>query len=266
MLRAAILALSGLTLASCAGGPDPRNEYGRYLKPVANPGKLVATEIAFSRAWHDKGGASALTEFAKPDAAVFQAEITDTPGQAIVQNALPPTASWQTRRVILSCDGAMAAALGETVTDQNIPATYTNIWERQTDGSYRLAISMINPEDSWQDGTDFVTSKIAECSGASNAERDAAYADIMDPVILVAADLGVTLFQDGAKDGSFRYFVARNNGRNHALGFSYFDGKFWQNYTGQYHEESEAEVREELGLIPRLTVGTAQPPSEDSPE
>lgn len=266
MLRAAILGLSALSLAACASGPDPRDRYGRYLKPVANPGKVVATEIAFTRAWNDKGGASALTEFAKPDAAVFLTGAAQTPEQLIGQNGLTSRASWQTRRVILSCDGAMAAAQGETVTGQNAVATYTNIWQRQADGDYRLVLSMINPDESWQNGTDFVTSQIAECEATTAAERDASYAEIMAEITRDAAAAGATLLQGGAKDGSFRYFAGHENARNRAVLLSYFDGKLWRSFRDQYREESEAEVMEEMGPIPRVIIGTAQPASKNSPE
>ncbi|HSG34870.1 MAG TPA: hypothetical protein VLA37_10070, partial [Sphingomonadaceae bacterium] len=71
--RAAIVALfSGAALLAACSGPNvDRNRFTRNLKPVAQPGQVVATELGFAAMARDQGQWTAFAEYAADDAVMF---------------------------------------------------------------------------------------------------------------------------------------------------------------------------------------------------
>jgi hypothetical protein len=124
-----------LALAACAGGPR-----GAELRPIAEPGEVVAVELAFARAAQDKGQWSAFAEYAADDAVMF------TPRPVLAKAWLkgranpPQPVSWQPYEVWSSCDGTFAASKGVWQRPDGSFGYFVTIWQRQKNGAYKWVL------------------------------------------------------------------------------------------------------------------------------
>jgi hypothetical protein len=142
-----VLAISvlALTLSACAAGPrGPRFTPGtieRALKGApgeAQPSKVVATEVAMSQAEKEEGVWSARSRFTASGALWHVNEgAVDAVKQMASLRELDGTADWGTRTVVMSCDGALAVALGRFRSISGKYGTYVTTWVRQSDNSYK---------------------------------------------------------------------------------------------------------------------------------
>jgi hypothetical protein len=117
VIRRALALPLVLALAACAAGPGGGGRgFGRGggpgLRPIAEPGEIVAVELAFARAAQDEGQWTAFSEYAADQAVMF------TPQPVLAKpwlkgRANPPKAiSWQPYQVWSSCDGSFAVSKG----------------------------------------------------------------------------------------------------------------------------------------------------------
>lgn len=159
-----VVAILALALASCAGGPNPRDRYARLLTPTANPSKVVAAELAFARAAQEKGQWTAFREFATDDAVMFVPEPVNA-REWLKKQADPAEAvKWQPHEVWSSCDGSVAVTKGAWQRPNGTFGYFTTVWQRQKDGEYKwvldqgdvLAEPLIAPE--------FIQTGIADCA------------------------------------------------------------------------------------------------------
>lgn len=242
MLRSAILALSVLALTACTSGPNSRERYGRYLKPVANPSKVLAAELAFARDWQASGAAAALKVHAEADAVIYGTGIGRSITQYLGDEPDGEVASWQTRKVMVSCDGSLAATLGDVTNAQGQPNLFTNIWRRQRDGDFELAISLVEPSQTWSGTGEFVETDVAECYGSSAKDRVAAYQEISQEMHRDIAKGGITAQDLMSDDTSLAIMAAHASPRDRGVMIARFADTDWLVQFGQRLEEREEET------------------------
>jgi hypothetical protein len=149
----AAIALAAL-LASCASGPPrtPRKVIERALATApgaAQPGRIVATEVAFARAAREDGQWTAFREYIAPGGLLhgrngpFEADpwlaSQANPAQAIV---------WAPRSVWMSCDGSLAVSTGRSRDPEGLVGSFVTVWQRQPSGEdYRWIYDSGMPDD-----------------------------------------------------------------------------------------------------------------------
>lgn len=160
--RLAFAAIAALSLSACAGGPQER--YGRFIQPVANPGKVVATELAFARAAQDDGQWTAFADYAADDATMFVPEPVNAP-QWLKGRADPASAvAWQPHQIWSSCDGSLAVSQGAAQWPDGRNGEFLTVWRRQRDGSYLWEADIGQDLDALLTAPDFVSTKVANCA------------------------------------------------------------------------------------------------------
>lgn len=180
------IALSfSLSLAACAGGGRPA---GPPLKPVANPGAVVAAEVAFNQMAQEKGEWTAFRATAAPEAEMFVPQRVRALDFLKGKADPPQSVKWQPHLVWSSCDGSLAVTHGAW---QRTSSTgyFTTVWARGADGQYkwildhgdRLPVPLFAPE--------MIRSKVGDCTG-------------QPPVPLTAPAVGTDFKQSVSRDQS----------------------------------------------------------------
>ena len=153
-----------LLLAGCASGPKgPRGNFGGLLRPIAQPGDVVAVELAFARAAQDKGQWSAFAEFAGDDAVMFVPQPVRAK-EWLKGRANPPQAiTWQPYQVWSSCDGSLAVTKGASLRPDGTAGYFTTIWQRQEDGAYKWVLDQGDTLEAPLAEPDMVQTDVANC-------------------------------------------------------------------------------------------------------
>ena len=163
MLRAALLGLTLVSLTACAS-TGPRTPYGRFMEARANPGKVVATELAFARAAQEDGQWTAFADYAADGALLFgrNGVIEAKPWLKAQEN---PTAAvqWEPHRVWSSCDGSLAVTQGGFVDPEGTVGTFNTVWQRQSDGEYRWVFDFGYPQADAPVKPEMIQSDTASC-------------------------------------------------------------------------------------------------------
>lgn len=165
ILRSAIIALSALALTACAAGPNYRDRYGRFFKPVAEPSKVVATELAFARAAQEDGQWTAFREYAADGALIFgrNGAIEAKPW---LRNQEDPAqaVAWQPHRLWSSCDGSVAVTQGAFQDPDGQVGIFNTVWQRQRDGDYKYIFDFGFPQDAAPDAPELIQTEVASCA------------------------------------------------------------------------------------------------------
>ena len=208
ILAAAVLAL----LASPALSRD-RNDRRDGLG-YANPGAVIATEVAFAKAAQEKGQWTAFLAAATKDAVMF------VPLPAYAQDYLqgkpnPAQAvKWQPHQVWSSCDGTLAVTRGAWQ-DGAKSGYFTTVWQRQKDGRYKWVLDQGDELPMPLDEPEMIVSKVADCPQGYRPERAAKPRDFkgkllpLDPAHLAGRSLDGTLGWDVTvtPEGARRFVV-----------------------------------------------------------
>lgn len=158
MLRTALTALVCVsTLAACASpAKQARSRAANMAErtldrleqaaPIADPGLVVAADIAFARAARDTDLLSAMRAFATADAVRHSGKgAIDLETSLIGHPPIPVAERWAPNSVWSSCNGRSAISFGKFLTPDGITGTYAALWQRQPDRAmpykwaYRLA-------------------------------------------------------------------------------------------------------------------------------
>lgn len=163
----AILApvLAGMMLAGCAGGGPGGSGAGRGPAPalVAQPGEVVAVELAFARAAREKGQWTAFAEYATRDALMFVPQPVNAQ-QWLKGRANPAEASrWQVHQVWSSCDGSLAASSGAFQQADGAHGRFVTLWQRQDKGGYKWVADMGERLEVPLEEPDMVQAQVADC-------------------------------------------------------------------------------------------------------
>ncbi|WP_299308518.1 hypothetical protein [uncultured Croceicoccus sp.] len=139
--------LAAAALSACAGpgggAASTRADDAAFmaLPPIAEPGAVAATEIAFARAAREQGQWTAFRDYAADDAILF------VPGRVGAREWLrdrpnpPRAADWRPRELWTSCDGSIAVTEGGWQRWDGTQGWFTTVWKRQRDGSYRYVMN-----------------------------------------------------------------------------------------------------------------------------
>lgn len=199
-------------LTACGGAPRPK---GPPLRPVANPGGVIAAEIAFNQLAQDKGQWTAFRATAAPEAEMFVPQrvkaLEFLRGKPDPQHAV----KWQPHLVWSSCDGSLAVTHGGWQRSDST-GYFTTVWARGADGSLkwildhgdRLAAPLPAPE--------MIRSKVADCSGKPGVPIMAP-AEGTDFKQSVSRDQTMLVSSAVAADGSRTVTVRLWNGTTHEV-------------------------------------------------
>ncbi|HEX7711556.1 MAG TPA: hypothetical protein VF418_11555 [Sphingomonadaceae bacterium] len=164
MRRAFACAALTLALASCAGGRQgPDQLHGGILRPVAQPGEVVATELAFARAAQDKGQWTAFAQYAADDAVMYAPQPVLAKAWLKGRANPPQAVKWQPYQVWSSCDGSLAASRGAWQRPDGSVGYFTTIWQRQPDGGYKWVLDSGDKLSRPLAEPDLVQADIADC-------------------------------------------------------------------------------------------------------
>ncbi len=152
-MRLTAIAAMTVALAACAAPQrGPSNEViNRVLVGVpgeAQPSRIVAAEIAFSRTGQEQGVRTALQQFATFGGQIHLGEgVVDVASAGGFNNDPSEAPEWGTRSVWMSCDGATAVSQGRFRDKDGIVGNYTAVWERQSDTDYRYSYFVFGPDN-----------------------------------------------------------------------------------------------------------------------
>lgn len=180
-MKRVALALALAAIASAAPAQERDRPPGGMRRGYANPTAVIAAEIAFNRMAQEKGQWTAYRDYAAVDAWIF------TPHRVLAQSWLKkrtdPSSSLIRRphHIVMSCDGQMAASLGQTVAPDNANGRYITVWHRDTKGRYKWVLTGPDAHDAARTDAheaaiqttdpEFITTAVAECN-AGPADPD----------------------------------------------------------------------------------------------
>ena len=194
---------------------DPRQGHG-----YANPGAVVAAEVAFAQLAQDKGQWSAFIATAAKDAVMF------APQPVYAQEFLkgkpnpPQSVKWQPHQVWSSCDGSLAVTRGAWQRPDGKTGYFTTVWQRQKDGKYKWVLDQGDELPLPLDAPDMIVAKVADCPAGYRPERAQKPRDFkgkllpLDPARLTGRSLDGTLGWEEtySADGARRFVVTMAQG------------------------------------------------------
>ncbi len=157
----ALPAAALLLLAASASAQDRRMLPGGG--EWANPGAVVAAEIAFAQAAQAKGQWTAFAESATADAVMFVPQMTWA--QAWLKGRANPPAAvrWQPHEVWSSCDGSLAVTHGAWQGGKGGNGWFTTVWQRQNNGKYRWVLDHGDALEAALPAPEMVAAHVADC-------------------------------------------------------------------------------------------------------
>lgn len=182
----------------------------------ANPGGVVAEELAFARLAQEKGQWTAFRETATRDAVMF------VPQMAYAQEYLKGRADpekavqWQPHQVWSSCDGTLAVTRGAWQRPDGTSGWFTTVWQRQKNGRYKWVLDQGDALPMPLDAPDMIVAKVAECPPGYRSGRGVKIKDFkgklppLDPAQRRGQSLDGTLGWQSTTgpDGARRFVVA----------------------------------------------------------
>lgn len=213
MLRPILLALAlGATIVPAAAQQRQRDPASGH----ANPGAVVAEEIAFARLAQERGQWTAFRQTATRDA------VMAVPQLAYAQEWLkdkPDPAQplrWQPHQVWSSCDGTLAVTRGAWQRSDGASGWFTTVWQRQSNSRYKWVLDHGDELPMPLDAPEMIVAKVADCPAGYRPGRGPRIKDFkgklppLDPARRAGQSLDGTLGWDlaVAPDGSRRFTVA----------------------------------------------------------
>jgi hypothetical protein len=157
------LILGGLafTLASTPALSQDRRNDG--TAGHANPGAVVAEELAFARLAQDKGQWTAFRETATKDAVMFVPQMVYA--QEFLKDKPNPAQAvkWQPHQIWSSCDGSLAVTRGAWQRPDGTSGWFTTVWQKQKNGRYKWVLDQGDALPMPLDPPDMIVSKVADC-------------------------------------------------------------------------------------------------------
>ena len=161
-MRKTILAACALALAAAPAVSRDRDDQRNGIG-YANPGQVIAAEIAFARLAQEKGQWTAFRATATKNAVMF------VPQPVYAQDFLkgkpdPAKAvAWQPHQVWSSCDGSAAITRGAWQKDDGTSGYFTTVWQRQKDGRYKWLLDQGDALPMPLDPPEMISAKVADC-------------------------------------------------------------------------------------------------------
>ena len=171
VLRFSVLA-SALALAACAPVAAPAGPAAPDGIAIAQ--QVIAAERIFAARAQSEGQWTAFRATAAPGAWLFWTEPTSVE-QALAGLADPPrSVAWQPHRVVVSCDGTMAATTGAAQWPDGRPGWFVTVWERQRGGEWRWVADHGGYLTAPLPAVTTPAVELAECPGAEGPVREPA--------------------------------------------------------------------------------------------
>jgi len=169
MRRALALGLAVALAAPVQAQDGPRGftleRGGRILQPMAQPGEVVAAELAFNRMAQEKGQWTAFAEFATAGAVLFVPEQVNAQQWLKGRENPAQSVKWQPHQVWSSCDGSLAVTKGAWQRPDGSVGYFTTVWQRQEEGDYKWVMDQGDVLAEPLAEPDMVKADIADCSG-----------------------------------------------------------------------------------------------------
>ena len=157
------LALTAPSLAEERRAPASEQR-AQPLRNRANPGGVIAAEIAFARLAQEKGQWTAFRDTAAPTAEMF------VPQRVRAQDHLKGRANparavtWQPHAVWSSCDGTIAVTHGAWQNGDKA-GYFTTVWEQQKNRRYKWVLDHGDSLPFPLDAPEMIRAKVATCEG-----------------------------------------------------------------------------------------------------
>ena len=216
--RAASLALV-LALAACAsGGGGPAGARsgsdGPGFRRTADPGVVVATELAFARMAKDKGQWTAFAEYAAKDAVMFVPE--PVKAHEWLKGRANPAASveWEPYQVWSSCDGSLAVTKGPWKRADGSVGYFTTVWDRQEDGTYKRVLDQGDTLEAPLEEPEMVEAEVADCAALT-----------LPPPMIIGSK-GTSL-SGVSLDGTLRWMVIVGEDGSRSIYVWHWNGTDW---------------------------------------
>lgn len=132
------------------------------IRPMANPGGVIAAELAFARLAQDKGQWTAFRETAAKDAEMFVPQRVAAQGWLAKQANPVAAVTWQAQAVWSSCDGSYAVTRGAWQRPQST-GYFTTVWRRDRKGRLNWVLDQGDALAAPLPEADFVEGKVADC-------------------------------------------------------------------------------------------------------
>lgn len=162
--RNAVRASIGVALALAAVlASSPADARRRpELRPVANPGAVIAAELGFAQEARDKGQWTAFRDNAAKDAEMFVPRRVNA-RDWLKDRANPPAAmTWQPQVVWSSCDGSYALTKGAWQGPKGT-GYFTTVWRRNKKGELKWVLDQGDTLAKPLPQADFVDGNVADC-------------------------------------------------------------------------------------------------------
>ena len=160
------LMVGGCTLAPDDGGNAPSAPMLRADFAQESANQILRTEGRFAAAAQRDGQWTAFAAFAAPDARLFVPQPVNA--QDWLRGRANPAVAvrWQPHRVIISCDGTLAATFGAVQHADGRNGWFTTIWQRQDDGAWKWVADNGGFVSRPIAAPDSPAIEVAECPGA----------------------------------------------------------------------------------------------------
>ncbi|MBS7670871.1 hypothetical protein [Croceicoccus gelatinilyticus] len=158
------VAFLALALAGCAaGGPSRGGPGGPDLKPIAQPGDVVAAELAFASMAQEEGQWTAFREYAAEDGVMFVPELVNAKDWLKKRENPAQSVAWQPHEVWSSCDGSVNVTRGAWQRPDGSTGWFTTVWQRQKDGEYRWLMDHGDTLTKPLTQPDLIDAHVADC-------------------------------------------------------------------------------------------------------
>lgn len=238
----ALLTVSALALTACMGGGGPPKPTKREMAQIdralsiapgaAQPSRIVAAELAFSRAARERGQWTAFGLYAAPGALLHGADGPFPIAPWLARQTDPAQAvQWSPRAVVMSCDGALAVSQGRFRDPEGKVGNFLTVWERQANGDYRYIfdaggedVPQPPPRQAAEEGNIIVTALDAVKGMIASCPRGGAA--IPPPPPLAVGEEGKTDARL-SRDGTLRWrWEHRPDGTRYAAAEYFYEGRW----------------------------------------
>ena len=138
---------------------------------AANPGAVIAAELAFAQLAQVKGQWTAFRSTATKDAVMFVPQMVYA--QAYLKDKADPASAvkWQPHQVWSSCDGSLAVTRGGWQRADGSTGYFTTVWQRQKGGKYKWVLDQGDALPMPLDAPEMIVAKVAQCPTGYRPER-----------------------------------------------------------------------------------------------
>lgn len=181
----------------------------------ADPGKVVAAEIAFARTAQEKGQWTAFAEFAADDAVMFVPAPVKAKDWLKGQRDPAEAVRWQPHQVWSSCDGTLAVTKGAWQRADGSTGYFTTVWQRDRKGEYKWVMDQGDTLEQPLEEPDMIGTRVADCRSRA----------VPPPVVRVPAP-GDPAGQ--SRDGTLAWSVFVEQDGSRTVEVRFWDGTTWQ--------------------------------------